>query len=71
MMGSILVAGCIESSNAAPESKLILLYSNTDININRFHDDEKNVTCYITMANNVKWQSSGGGISCLPDSQIK
>jgi len=50
---------------SATESVRIEKSTNIKIGVNRVHDDERGVTCY------VYYHGGPGGISCIPDSQLQ
>ncbi len=70
----ILISGCISTSSTkkpvVDNYRDVLLYKsfNETYTYNQpievIHDDQRNVTCWIKGVNN------GGGISCIPDSQL-
>ena len=67
---SLSVSGCAENDSMIIE--IVSQIPNTTLisedefggNVYRIHDDELNVTCYVFD------KYKGGGISCIPDSQI-
>jgi hypothetical protein len=50
---------------SATESVRIEESTNIKIGVNRVHDDERGVTCY------VYYDGGPGGISCIPNSQLQ
>jgi len=68
LVAFVLLAGCGGAAPAAPEVPT----ANTERwgigtlqTITVFHDDKRSVTCYVFNG------YSKGGISCIPDSQLK
>jgi hypothetical protein len=54
----VILSGCVQPESSAKVSD----------KIHRWHDDEKNVTCWIYAA--VVPYGGMGGISCIPDAQL-
>ncbi len=50
---------------SANPTTLVETFGNIDRGVNRVHDEERGVTCYVF------YGGSTGGISCMPDSQLQ
>jgi hypothetical protein len=50
---------------SASTTTLVETSGNIDIGLNRMHDQERGVTCYVF------YGVHSGGISCIPDSQLQ
>ncbi len=72
---SIILSGCIEKNIIENNQTHEKVYTSPFMpyKVQKYHDNELKVTCWITDNNNSFGLGSswGGGISCIPDSMIK
>jgi len=60
IVGFLLILGCVSTPDTQSSSKISL-----GSGVQRWHDDELSVTCWITK------HGYSGGISCILDSELK